>query len=263
MRLASKHFVYAPTLAEHFDDYFNDLLPEEIDGRKVLDYSCPGILQTYLRSGLQFQMASFPEEEEAIEGYFHWYTPKVGDTIFDIGAHCGVSSYHFAKLVGSTGHVVAFEPDPVNFSLLVCNIERHKLENVLAVQIAIAGVRGVAAFNSEGTIGSGLARASFRATVGNVVMVNTVTLEDAFREWGSPQFCKIDIEGSEIEVIESAHDFLKLHHPQCEFALDTNHLVNGSLTDRRIEALFRGAGYETTSSSSGFKTTWARPVLTD
>src|ERR1700691_4887509 len=119
MRLASKHFVYAPTLAEHFDDYFNDLVPEDIDGRKVLDYSRPGILQTYLRSGLQFQMASFPEEEEAIEGYFHWYTPKVGDTIFDIGAHCGVSSYHFAKLVGSTGHVVAFEPDPVNFSLLV------------------------------------------------------------------------------------------------------------------------------------------------
>jgi len=262
MRLALRHFVYAPTLAERFDLYFDDLVPAVIDGRKVLDYSHPGILHTYLRSGLQFQLASFPEEEEAIQGYFQWYTPKLGDTVFDIGAHCGVSSYHFAKLVGSTGRVIAFEPDPVNFSLLLSNIERHKLDNILPLQIAIAGCRGEASFSSEGTIGSVLTRNSSRSSVGNVVMVKTVTLEDAFREWGPPQFCKIDIEGSEIEVIDSAREFLKSHQPRCEFALDTDHLVDGSVTDKRIELLFREAGYESTSSSSGPKTTWARPLPT-
>jgi len=261
MRLALRHFAYAPTLAESFDAYFNDLVPADIDGIKVLDYSYPGILQTYLRSGLQFQMASFPEEVDAIDGYFHWYTPNVGDIVFDIGAHCGVTSYHFAKLVSRTGRVIAFEPDPVNFSLLLANIERHSLDNVLPLQIAVAGIQGEAKFSSEGTIGSTLMRNSSRASVGNVVMVKTVTLEDAFREWGPPKFCKIDIEGSEIEVIASARDFLKSHQFPCEFALDTNHLVDGSLTDMRIEALFREAGYETTSSSSGFKTTWARPAL--
>jgi FkbM family methyltransferase len=262
MRLALSHFVYAPTLAERFDLYFNDLVPAEIDGEKVLDYSRPGILQTYLQSGLEFQMASFPEELAAIEDYFHWYRPKVGDTVFDVGAHCGVSSYYFAKLVGSSGRVVAFEPDPVNFSLLLLNIERHKLDNVLPLQIAIAADRGEASFSSEGTIGSVLTRNSSRASVGNVIRVKTVTLEDAFRKWGPPQFCKIDIEGSEIEVIHSAGDFLKLHQSHCEFAIDTNHLVDGSFTDTRIETLFREVGYESASTSSALKTTWARPLPT-
>src|SRR6202042_2922122 len=62
MRLATRHFVYAPDMAERFDIYFSPLVPTEVDGRLVLDYSRPGILQTYVSSGLQFELASFPEE---------------------------------------------------------------------------------------------------------------------------------------------------------------------------------------------------------
>ena len=227
MRLALKHFVYAPDMAERFDLYFSPLVPTEIDGVSVLDYSRPGILQTYRKSGLQFEMSSFPEEDEAIESYFHWYTAQTGDTIFDVGAHCGVSSYHFSKLVGPTGRVVAFEPDPVNYSLLLRNIERHQLTNVTPLQIAVADKRGEAEFNCEETIGSGLVQHSTRASIGKVVMVKTVTLGDAFQEWGLPSFCKIDIEGAEIAVISAAQDFLR--KASCQFALDTNHPVEGSL----------------------------------
>ena len=209
MRLAPKHFVYAPDMAKCFDLYFSPLVPREIDGVSVLDFSCPGILQTYASSGLQFQMASFPEEEEATVCYFHWHTPKAGDTVFDIGAHCGVSGYHFSKLVGPTGRVVAFEPDPVNYSLLLRNIERHQLSNVTPLQIAVSDKRGEAEFNCEETIGSGLMQHSTRASVGKVITVKTVTLEDAFQQWGPPSFCKIDIEGAEIAVISAAQDFLQ------------------------------------------------------
>lgn len=34
----------------------------------MLDYSRPGILQTYLRSGRQFQLASFPAESDEFIG---------------------------------------------------------------------------------------------------------------------------------------------------------------------------------------------------
>src|ERR1017187_7858106 len=57
MRLAPKHFVYAPDVAERFDTYFSPLVPTEASGMQVLDFSRPGILQTYASSGLQFQMA--------------------------------------------------------------------------------------------------------------------------------------------------------------------------------------------------------------
>jgi hypothetical protein len=143
MRLALKHFIYAPDVAKNFETHFSPLVPIEENGKLVLDFSRPGLLQTYSKSGAQFEMASLPEEAEAIESYFHWYTPQPGDTVFDVGAHCGVSSYHFSKLVGATGRVIAFEPDPLNFSLLLRNIERHELANVTPVQIAIAGNNGV------------------------------------------------------------------------------------------------------------------------
>jgi FkbM family methyltransferase len=257
MRLAMKHFVYAPDVAERFETYFAPLVPTDVSGVQVIDFSTPGILQTYANSGLQFQMASFPEEDDAIEGYFHWYTPKAGETVFDFGAHCGVSSYYFSQLVGPTGSVIAFEPDPVNYALLLLNMERHNLTNVTPLQIAVSDKRGHANFNCEESIGSGLAEHSTRTSVGNVTMVETVTLEDVFLKWGTPSFCKIDIEGAEIAVIGSSAGLLD--RVDCQFALDTHHLVNGSFTDLRIEDLFRASGYESKSSTSGMKTTWARP----
>ena len=258
MRLAPKHSVYAPDMAERFDMYFSPLVPTEIDGVSVLDFSKPGILQTYKCSGIQFKLSSFPEEDEAIESYFHWYAPQPGETIFDVGAHCGVSAYYFSKLVGPTGRVVAFEPDPVNYSLLVDNIERHQLTNVVPLQIAISDRTGDAEFSSEGTIGSKLMQHATRTSVGTVVAVKAITLVDAFEQWGPPSFCKIDIEGAEIAVISASRDLLR--RVSCQFALDTNHLVGGGFTDRVVEKLFRECGYESASSISGMKTTWARPA---
>ena len=259
MRLALKHFIYAPDVAKNFAAHFSPLIPTLEDGKQVLDFSRHGTLHTYVKSGAQFEMASLPEEAEAIESYFHWYTPKPGDTVFDIGAHCGVSTYHFSKLVGPSGRVVAFEPDPLNFPLLLRNIERHDLTNVTPVQIAIAGTRGKLAFNAEGATGSGLAHTLPRASVGDVVLVEAITLEDAFTNWGTPQLCKIDIEGSEIEVISAAAPHLS--HRACEFVLDTSHIVDGAPTARHIEDLFRSCGYEASTSNFGLETTWAHPSV--
>lgn len=260
LRLATQHFAYAPDVAKHFDLHFSPLVPREENGDLILDFSKPGLLQTYADSGLQFEMASLPEEADAIEGYFHWYKPQPGDTVFDVGAHCGVSAYYFSKLVGPRGKVIAFEPDPVNYSFLVRNIERHKLTNVEPVQVAISDKCGSQEFNCEGATGSGLTHHIPRACVGKVVNVETITLQEAFSRWGSPHLCKIDIEGAEIAVLKAAAQFLP--STNSNFVLDTSHFVDGSLTAERVEAIFRSCGYETLSSSSGMKTTWARPNST-
>jgi hypothetical protein len=56
-------------MAERFELYFDPLVPRKQDGLMILDYSRPGTVQRYAKSGLDFEMASFPEEEEAIEEY--------------------------------------------------------------------------------------------------------------------------------------------------------------------------------------------------
>ena len=258
MILSDRHFIYSVTMAERFDLYFDPLVPQEQDGLLILDYSRPGTVQRYAQSGLEFEMASFPEEEEAIEEYFRWYRPQPGDLVFDMGAHCGVSTYKLSKLVGTEGKVVCFEPDPLNYSILRRNIERHGLENVVALNIAVAGKTGELPFNCEGTIGSSLASLMFRKSVGSTEMVEAVTMNEAFKRWGAPAFCKIDIEGAEIEVLAAAQEALSRH--ATHFAIDTNHpQADGSMTDRPVESILRSYGYEVFSEGKPLMTTWARP----
>jgi FkbM family methyltransferase len=256
MILAKRHFIYSYDMAERFELYFTPLVPQMREGLQVLDYSHPGKVQTY-KSGLQFAMASFPEEEEAIEEYFRWYRPKSGDLVFDMGAHCGVSTYHLSKLVGPEGRVIAFEPDPVNFELLKSNIERHGLTNVTAENTAISGTAGELAFNSEGTIGSALLSLLQRDSVGSIVTVKAVTFADAFGQWGVPAFCKIDIEGAEVDVIAKSSDALKKH--RINLAIDTNHpKPDGEMTNREVESMLQDFGYEVHSEARPLLTTWAR-----
>lgn len=92
IRISARQFGYAPSLAAKFDHYFEQVEPTALDGSLIVDYSAPR-LQRYRVSGLEFEVNSVPEEEDAIEEYFHWYRPGEGDAVFDLGAYCGVSTY--------------------------------------------------------------------------------------------------------------------------------------------------------------------------
>lgn len=258
MILPERHLIYCPTLAERFDLHFKPLVPKQKDGLQVLDFSQPGTLHRYANSGLEFELTSFPEEEEAVEEYFRWYRPQPGDLVYDVGANCGYSTYIFSKLVGNGGRVIAFEPDPLTYSVLVRNIERHALSNIVVVNAAVAGERGRLRFNSEGTLGSSLATVMLRETVGSSVLVDAMTMSDAFEKWGVPAFCKIDIEGAEIGTLAAARDALSGRAVQ--LAIDTSHAQeDGTITCSGVETILRSYGYEVLSEANPLMTTWARP----
>jgi FkbM family methyltransferase len=256
IRISPKNWIYAPSIAGSFDSYFGQVEPTRHGSSLVVDYSGPR-LQKYRSSGLEFEINSFPEEDSAIEDYFRWYRPKDGDVVFDLGAYCGVSTYFFSKSVGESGRVYSFEPDASSHALLLRNIDRHQLRNVTPLRLAVAATSGEAEFHQEGTLGSVLSRHSPRATTGIASTVATIDLPAACARFGLPAFVKIDIEGSEVEVLESSRHFLQGN--SIHFALDTNHWVNGTRTTQKVERIFRECGYETASSdASGFWTTWAR-----
>ncbi len=258
IRISMQHFPYALDMSRSFEHYFGQIVPISVGGRLVVDYSGPQV-HRYAASGLEFELSSFAEEVAAIESYFRWYRPNPGDTVFDLGAYCGVSSYYFSHLVGPTGKVYAFEPDPLNFSLLQRNIARHCLTNVVAVQVAVSDTSGFAEFFSEGALGSTLATHSSRISSGGVTRVKTITFEEACAVYGVPAFAKIDIEGAEVATLAAAAEFIKAH--SIHFTLDTNHLVGGKLSNRAVETFFSATGYDVESSDEfGFMTTWARPT---
>src|SRR5258708_4590363 len=112
-------------------------------------------------------------------------------------------------------------PDPANYSLLLRNIERHQLTNVVPLQMAVSASSGTAKFASEAALGSALSSHLPRATTGKVETVKTISFADACTQWGVPAFVKMDIEGAEIETLSAARSLLMDH--AIHFTLDTNH----------------------------------------
>jgi FkbM family methyltransferase len=259
IRIAANKLPYARDMIVHFETYHGTVCA---DGNGLVDYSEPRV-HRYRKRGLEFHLPSIPEEEEVIESYFRWYSPKLGDFVFDIGAYAGVSTYFLSKAVGPTGRVLALEPDPIAWRSLLRNLEYHNMQNVIPIQKAMAGTSARVGFQAEGAVGSALASIASRPSAGDTILVDTITFAQACEIAGAlPAFVKMDIEGAELEVIESASDLLK--RSSVHFSVDTNHFVDGRLTNHRLEKLFSYIGFEAYSSSdNGFMTTWARPAAKD
>jgi len=68
---------------------------------------------------------------------------KEGDTVIDVGANIGFYTLLFRSIVGKKGRVIAFEPEPKNFSLLKKTIDTNKFENVITYQIAVGSKNSI------------------------------------------------------------------------------------------------------------------------
>jgi len=235
---------------------FDTTVPERRGGIDVWDYSQPG-WRTYRLSGLEFYMPAIPEEESQ-EAYTHWYTPRPGDLVWDVGAHAGQTTYFLSRMVGPEGRVLAWEPDPVNVACLERNIERHGLSNVTVVRSALAGTSGPVAFHMDGTMGSGIVEYLPYQSARRVVAVDALTIPDACGVHGVPDYIKMDIEGAEIAVIRASVGFLR-EHP-IHLAVETAHIVDGRFAYFELERLLGEAGYQFESSLEfHYWYTWARP----
>jgi len=257
--LGTSDFVYVPWIVDFGEFYLDTMLPDRQDRHGVWDYTKPG-WHRYRSSGLEFYAPALPEED-LDSAYTHSYKPVNGDTVWDVGAHAGYTSYQFSKLVGPTGRVYAWEPDASNYSCLLRNIERHKLENVTPVHKALAGETGRVRFEMDGTMASGIQDYLEYPDAGvNVQAVDGITIADACAEFGIPRYVKMDIEGAEVAVIRSSLEFISRH--PIEWAIDTHHRIDNRFTYSEVENLLRSAGYSTHSSTDygNWWCTWASPL---
>lgn len=124
---------------------------------------------------------------------------RPGDTVVDVGAHIG----SFALLASARcARVIACEPSPSNFRMLSENIACNHVENITALQMCVAGASGTRELflDTHNAARNGL------YGVGYSVSVLAITLTELFKQHTITQcdFLKIDCEGAEYEIIESA-----------------------------------------------------------
>lgn len=253
---AKKEFVNVPLMFSHSEYYFSTMLPDRHEPHPIWDYSQPAY-HSYRRSNLRFFCPAVPEED-AMEAYAFWYSPKAGDVVWDVGAHAGVTTYFLSLQVGPTGRVFACEPDEFNYQCLLRNIAEYGLKNVTPIRKALDGKSGTIQFQMDGTMGAAIQGYQFYRTQSQARSIEALSLADAVAEYGAPAYIKMDIEGAEVAVVAGGVDCLRSH--RIHWAIETNHFVNGELTYREIERRFRSIGYRVHSSDQ-FQLwhTWAAP----
>lgn len=136
---------------------------------------------------------------------------RPGMRVVDVGAHVGYFTLLAARLVGETGKVYAFEPEPENFALLVKNVEVNGYRNVVCRQQAVSHKTGKAElFLGKYSITHSLCRPTDDNDTRSI-SVETISLDDFFaREgWPSIHLVKMDIEGWEWSALAGMTELLR------------------------------------------------------
>jgi len=132
------------------------------------------------------------------------------DTIIDIGANVGLFTIRYGKRFPGM-RIFSFEPHPVVYQRLLKNLEVNDIANAVAVNAAITSSPGRASlFVGRATVAGSLIAPARRLLP--AFYVRAITL-DAFcqaHSVASIGLLKIDVEGAEVAVLDSAQEVLKI-----------------------------------------------------
>jgi FkbM family methyltransferase len=120
-----------------------------------------------------------------------------GSLCFDVGANIGAMS---AALLESGARVISFEPNPTVLPELHARCAHHP--SWTCVPVAIGREAGSATFyERKSHAQSGLLH-DWEGEVIATRNVPVIPLDAALRDFGLPHYCKIDVEGGELQVLE-------------------------------------------------------------
>jgi FkbM family methyltransferase len=157
-----------------------------------------------------------------------------GNTVFDVGAHAGFHSLFCGLLVGATGRVFAFEPNPISRDSLEGQIRLNRALRIVAVPYALSDIVGLAEFDA--TQG-----AQSRITSTGKSKVEMRTLDSLVPiEFPNPDLIKIDVEGAEEKVLRGSLKTLSKFRPivLCDYNDDkTLSILEGILAPLEYEVL--------------------------
>jgi FkbM family methyltransferase len=158
----------------------------------------------------QFGSLYLPEEDSFIAPYLRehgiWEPQETeilsrkllpGATFVDVGAHVGYFSCLAGRLVGPHGLVLAFEPHPRNYELLLANAWRNGLTNVVALPWAVTDRNAFAELFTMGTNTGGHCLYESPGETQEAIRVRTVALDQVAALRPPLDVVKIDAQGAD------------------------------------------------------------------
>lgn len=178
---------------------------------------------------------------------------KPGFVCIDIGANQGEYTMWMSKMAGKGGKVVSYEPLTKMYALLQENIRINKIaaENVTPVQIGLGNEECVVPiyWNKDGvdTINEGTP--SIFKDGEQDTMVEQIQIKEsgkAIRELikGKIDFIKIDVEGSEMRVLQGMTDLLEKYMPIMLIELNRRALNLAETSPEAVAKFLSDMGYK-------------------
>lgn len=156
---------------------------------------------------------------------------KRGWVFIDVGTYVGRYSVGGSKQVGENGFVVAVEPHPENFKLLLFDIAMHRLKNVHPVNAAL--------HSKDGELNLFLSRTpSLHSVVEDrglgSIQVRGFTLDSLMTalDISHVDAVKIDVEGAELSVLRAWKKSIKT----CQWILVE---IHGDLEEKAREVVLQ------------------------
>lgn len=153
---------------------------------------------------------------------------RPGMVFYDGGANMGLFTLMAARLVGETGRVFSFEPEPEVAARLRENSRHNLFSCVTVVEAALYSRTGKIGFSRASKLDSpdrGTGRVLDGGTEASGVGVQAIALDDFVADHPEPDVLKLDVEGAEVEVLQGARRLLQrrrpavvceLHSAECE-----------------------------------------------
>ncbi len=127
-----------------------------------------------------------------------------GDVFVDVGAYVGFFSMYAAIKVGREGKVLAFEPNPLAYRVLLRNLKMNSVKNVIALNVALGSreeYRYLSMYDNRPVSETTLIETN---RSGKRFRVRVRRLDDVLNDLGieNVRMVKIDVEGWENEVLK-------------------------------------------------------------
>ena len=124
-----------------------------------------------------------------------------GMSVMDVGANIGYVSRALCRMVGSTGYVIALEPEPFNFAVLRANLAEAPQDRVRCVRVAAADRNGISDFwLDEENLGDHRTWGAGRETARRI-QVPVVRVDDLVDGSVDVAVVKIDTQGTDHVVV--------------------------------------------------------------
>jgi FkbM family methyltransferase len=173
-----------------------------------------------------------------------------GAVAVDVGANVGAHTLTFARLVGPTGRVLAFEPNPAIRDRLVNNVNLNGLKQTtvygcaLGAAAATLDLRVPSATSAEAS-NPGLASLVALDTPHDLVKVTVRSLDDvvADAQLQRVDLVKIDVQGYESHTLQGMRETIARFSPAIIFEFEDWAWQRTGATFAEVAKWFQSAGY--------------------